>query len=210
MQRVDIEKLKGCGKFAVILKCLLAKNNMTQCELAQKTGLSIATISHYAKGRSTPSKRTLEKVASALNVQLSTFYGDVEDYEHYLSSEIDYFAERMNQLLKEKGITQAQFANDIGVSRQSANYYMKGKMFPEFDKVIEIARYFNVSLESLLEAPNKLEETGKMKLRVINMPKKKNQCMFVTAKLNDEHYECKISGAPCDLCDGKCSQLTEV
>ena len=35
MRKIDIDELNEHGKFAVILKCLLAKNNITQWELAE-------------------------------------------------------------------------------------------------------------------------------------------------------------------------------
>lgn len=46
---------------------------MTQCELADKSGLPQSHISRIETGKHSPSHSTLEKLAKALNVPLTTF-----------------------------------------------------------------------------------------------------------------------------------------
>lgn len=60
------------------------------------------------------------------------------------------FAEKLKALRSEKKVTQKQLAELLGVGRPTiAGYETKGKQ-PDFDKVIEIAEYFNVSIDYLL------------------------------------------------------------
>jgi transcriptional regulator with XRE-family HTH domain len=50
---------------------LRLESGMTQAALAHATGLSVSTISRYETGRSTPSRRTLERLASGAGVSLA-------------------------------------------------------------------------------------------------------------------------------------------
>lgn len=60
------------------------------------------------------------------------------------------FAEKLKALRSEKKVTQKQLAELLGVGRPTiAGYETKGKQ-PDFDKVIEIAEYFNVSIDYLI------------------------------------------------------------
>lgn len=60
------------------------------------------------------------------------------------------FGERLKALRSEKKVTQQQLAEFLGVGRPTiAGYETKGKQ-PDFNIVIEIAGYFNVSIDFLL------------------------------------------------------------
>lgn len=60
------------------------------------------------------------------------------------------FAEKLKALRSEKKVTQQQLSELLGVGRPTiAGYETKGKQ-PDFDKLIEIAEYFNVSIDYLL------------------------------------------------------------
>lgn len=49
------------------IKDLLKVNNISQKDLAERTGCTPAAISHYIKGDRTPRARVMNKIASALN-----------------------------------------------------------------------------------------------------------------------------------------------
>ncbi len=48
------------------------------------------------------------------------------------------------------GMTQEQFAALFGVSRQSVQKWERGESTPEIEKIIKIAKYFDISLDALL------------------------------------------------------------
>ncbi|MDB2176080.1 helix-turn-helix domain-containing protein [Blautia wexlerae] len=52
------------------IKNIRRKNGLTQKELAQKTGLSIASIQGYEQGKYKPKIEQLKKIATALNVSI--------------------------------------------------------------------------------------------------------------------------------------------
>lgn len=216
MRKIDINDLKECGKFAVILKCLLAKNNMTQGQLAKATGMSEATITHYVKGKYTPSQKNLSKIARCLGVSPQSFFDSIEEYTQYINSTETRFAIRLTSLLKEKNITQEQLAKAIGVSRQTVSYYVNGKQLPMTDIMVKIAKYFDTSVESFIEEkPIDIELPYQTKILVNKMPQNKYSCKFAKFGVSysengcEECYQCKFGGV-CNLHNNECSYLTEL
>ena len=60
------------------------------------------------------------------------------------------FNEILIGLRKSSGLTQAEFAKKIGVSRSAIGNYEKGVRRPDFETTEAIADYFNVSLGYLM------------------------------------------------------------
>ena len=56
----------------------------------------------------------------------------------------------LNKLRTAGNMSQEQFAELLGVSRQSVQKWESGACVPELDKLIKIAKYFDVSLDSLI------------------------------------------------------------
>lgn len=62
-----------------------------------------------------------------------------------------YFKEKVVQLRKDASMTQEFFAQEVGVSRQAVYKWEKGLSYPEAEKLILIAKLFDVTIDSLLE-----------------------------------------------------------
>ena len=63
--------------------------------------------------------------------------------------------ERIFNLIEEKGITRYRLAKDIGVSEGLIFDWKNGKCNPTTDKLIKLAKYFNVSIDYLVGLTNK-------------------------------------------------------
>lgn len=61
------------------------------------------------------------------------------------------FAQKIQQLRKDAGLSQEQFAEQLGVSRQSVSKWELSQAYPETEKIIEISRLYGVSVERLLK-----------------------------------------------------------
>lgn len=59
--------------------------------------------------------------------------------------------EQIAFLRKEKGITQEELANALGVSNQAVSKWENGQCCPDVQLLPEIARYFNISLDQLFD-----------------------------------------------------------
>ena len=59
--------------------------------------------------------------------------------------------EKLVKLRKENNYTQEQFAEILGISRQSVSKWESDLAYPETDKLIEIGRIYNCSMDYLLK-----------------------------------------------------------
>ncbi|VEU80650.1 helix-turn-helix domain-containing protein [Haploplasma axanthum] len=90
--------------------------------------------------------------------------------------------EKVTKLRKEKAMTQEQLAEILDVSRQSVSKWEQDIAYPETDKIIKIAKLFDVSLDYLLldreidEKPRKISFSKgfnyeyKSKKKILGMP----------------------------------------
>lgn len=58
---------------------------------------------------------------------------------------------RLKQLRKEKGISQVKLAMDLSVNQNTISRYENGEREADYNMLIKIADYFNVSVDYLLE-----------------------------------------------------------
>ncbi|WP_437792609.1 helix-turn-helix domain-containing protein [Macrococcoides caseolyticum] len=63
---------------------------------------------------------------------------------------------RLKELRKKKGKTQQQMAEDLSISIQSINKWENGKCLPDAINLLNISKYFNISIDDLLD--NKIND----------------------------------------------------
>jgi DNA-binding XRE family transcriptional regulator len=61
------------------------------------------------------------------------------------------FSSNMRRLRYLKGFTQDEVANALSISRSNVGAYEEGRAVPKFDRLIQIAEYFNITVDSLLK-----------------------------------------------------------
>ena len=59
-------------------------------------------------------------------------------------------ADRIQQLRKQKGISQEELADRVGVSRQAVSKWESEQSVPDMDKIILLSDYFEVTTDPLL------------------------------------------------------------
>lgn len=85
-------------------------------------------------------------------------------------------SDNIKRIRKENNLSQEELAEKLGVSRQSVSKWESGQAYPEMDKIIDISKKFNISIEELFnqnvtttkntnEAKNSLDSFVK---RIIN------------------------------------------
>jgi DNA-binding helix-turn-helix protein len=69
------------------------------------------------------------------------------------------FNEKLQELRKEKGMSQEALAYELGVSRQAVSKWETAQGYPEMDKLIQIGKLFHVSMDYLLNNENVVQNT---------------------------------------------------
>lgn len=59
-------------------------------------------------------------------------------------------AENLKKIRKENNLSQEQLAEKLSISRQSVSKWESGQAYPEMDKVLQLCKLFNVSVDDLL------------------------------------------------------------
>lgn len=67
-------------------------------------------------------------------------------YDKYMNN----FKDRLKELRVEHGLTRKQFANELFVSERLISYWENGQRECDFDTLIKIANFFEVSVDYLL------------------------------------------------------------
>ncbi len=60
------------------------------------------------------------------------------------------FSDKLRMLIEERNLTQKQVALDLNVAASTMGGYVQGSSEPDFDTLVRIAEYFNVSTDYLL------------------------------------------------------------
>ena len=85
----------------------------------------------------------------------------------------------LKELRKEKQLTQEQLAEMLGVTNRSISRWENGVNMPDFDLVIEIANYYDVSIEEILDGERKNDmidkKTEQMLLKVADYESNEKQ-----------------------------------
>lgn len=62
------------------------------------------------------------------------------------------FSEKLQNLRKQRGLTQEELACELYVSRTAISKWESGKGYPSIDSLKEISRYFSVTIDELLSS----------------------------------------------------------
>ena len=64
------------------------------------------------------------------------------------------FCDKLQKIRKENNVTQEQLADKLNVSRQAVSKWESGAAYPDTEKLIQISKIFNVSLDELINDNN--------------------------------------------------------
>ncbi|MBS7397959.1 MAG: helix-turn-helix transcriptional regulator, partial [Ruminiclostridium sp.] len=58
------------------------------------------------------------------------------------------FSEKIRDLRKRKGVSQAAIAEYLGITKQAYSLYETGKREPDFETLLQLAKYFDTDADS--------------------------------------------------------------
>ena len=69
------------------------------------------------------------------------------------------FSDNLLYLRNLKGLSQEQVAEAVGISRQSYSKWEQGDTFPDIDKCDKLAKFYGVTIDSLIHSGEKIGKT---------------------------------------------------
>jgi len=69
----------------------------------------------------------------------------------------DKFSQVIKKLRKEKGLTQQELANIVGITATGVSYWESGNAVPNTETLNKLANYFGVTINFLLGVKDKIE-----------------------------------------------------
>ena len=200
-------------KLAFALTELMFKYNVTQKELSEATGINRSSISGYVNGKKNPSQTTIKKISAYFGAISGGVDSNTINTQEHSVTEIKRrnFAETLNGLIESKHITQGAFADAIGVSRQTANYYLRGASLPKPEVLDKICEYFNVP-RSTFNFNAETIELPRITLLVKELPSSPKECIFAKFSISsDSLYRCTAGDCNClfSSADRKCPFLAK-
>lgn len=64
------------------------------------------------------------------------------------------FNEKLIELRKQKGLSQDELGNALGISRQTISKWELGQSYPDFQRLVLLSDYFGLSLDTLVKDIN--------------------------------------------------------
>lgn len=70
-----------------------------------------------------------------------------------------YFGDNLYSLRKSRGLSQDEFAENLGVSRQAVSKWERNEAYPDTENLIAIAKFFSVKIDDLINTPIDVDES---------------------------------------------------
>nr|DAH48472.1 MAG TPA: Repressor protein CI [Caudoviricetes sp.] len=127
------------------IKNLRERKGMTQKELAAALGITRSALSTYEVGIREPNHATTIAIAKLFNVTLD------ELVMKELTPPIPMYARNLAYLRRKHGMTQADVANLLGVSKATSCKYENGDVEPNVEQLIKLAEFFGVTMDQIIK-----------------------------------------------------------
>ncbi len=100
-------------------------------------------------------------------------------------------ANRLQQLRKEKGYSQEELAQALGLSRQAVSKWERAESSPDTDNLICLARLYGMSLDELLNTSESTEEIRERTQEITDEEEKEKEDDAKYVKIEKDHICCR-------------------
>ena len=135
------------NNFQERLKDLLEENNLTRLKLANLLNISSTTINGYFNNSYYPDINIAIKIAKYFNCSLDYLFGLSDNNSKTNNNEA--FIKNFDNLLHNNKLSVSKAMKKLNMSEYNYYRWKKG-MFPKTVNLIEIAKYFEVSIDFLV------------------------------------------------------------
>lgn len=136
-------------RFVEVLKDLMLESGIDIKELAKQTDIRLGSLYFYFKNDTIPDVNCAIKLSEYFNCSINYLLGLSENKTSKLKITNKPFIENYIFLLERYNTNNYKVCNSININRNSIYNWKKGKT-PKMVNLVEIAKYFNTSIDFLL------------------------------------------------------------
>lgn len=144
----DVDKNKKT--FAEKVLVILQERNIKYTVLAREVGENVSTIKQIFYGRRKPKREVAHKICDYLKID---YFSSIKDdpYLSPLNEEAMTFGSKLSRILSSKNITQAEFAESIGISTATLSLIINDKQSFTTDVLFKICDELNLNVYDLIK-----------------------------------------------------------
>ena len=132
------------------IKEAIEEHELTKVQFAKAVGVSKDVIIKITTYQIVPSIKSIIKIADYLQLPILYLFGETE-YDYFTPArEPSTFLVRIEQLTEEKGIKYSALSHKLSFAPNAVYEWFRTNSIPSLDYLIELANYFDVSVDYLL------------------------------------------------------------
>lgn len=128
---------------------LISKYKTTEAKLCAATGIRKSTFTDWRANRSKPKLEAIQKIAEYFGVSIDFLLGHSDKQEENISA--DKFGAKITALRKARSLSESEVSVALQIAPSLLAKYESGITLPNVMKLVEIAKYYSVSVDYLLE-----------------------------------------------------------
>ena len=144
----DVEENKKT--FAEKVLCILQERNIKYTVLAREVGENVSTIKQIFYGRRKPKSELAHKICDYLKIDYFSYIKD-DPYLSPLNDNSLSFGNKLSRILSSKNITQAEFAESIGISTATLSLIINDKQSFTSDVLFKICDELKLNVYDLIK-----------------------------------------------------------
>lgn len=152
--------------------------NTNQAQVANELGITQASYGLYEREKRSPDYYTLKRLANYYSTNMAYLLGEtdvktpfpptqsvINTTDTELHSTKILIGSKLHDFRTEKELTMKKVAAFINLTAQSYSYYEKDQRSPDYDTLLKLANYFDVSVSYIFGETDKRNPFGKRKVQ---------------------------------------------
>ncbi len=133
------------------MKKLREEMGLKQKDVAEQLSIKTDTYKNYESKRSNPSMDMLICLSKLYGVSISYLLGTELDRGCCIARKTqNSFSVNLRKMREAQNLSARALGNEIGISGRMVSYYEAGEKVPKLERLIEIAQFFQISVDELI------------------------------------------------------------
>ncbi len=184
------------------LRELREDTNMNQTQVAKELGITQASYGLYEQEKRSPDYDTLKRLANYYRTNMAYLLGEtdvktpfpptqsvINTTDTELQSTKILIGSKLHDLRTEKELTMKKVASVINLTAQSYSYYEKDQRSPDYETLLKLAIFFDVSVSYIFGETNKRNPFAKRNATTITKEPDCSNCPHKAEGFNDLDIE---------------------